>query len=146
MREPSLDEDQGSLKMSIVNCKVNFIRPQYNNLRDWMLDANNVYIGRAGIVFVTNPETGNMERFPKTGHVFQNPYIIGKHGTREEVLQKYNTYIQEKLNKNPELVKELLLLKNKNLGCWCYPEMCHGNILIELIQKYTLCKLDEIKL
>jgi hypothetical protein len=34
--------------MSIVNCKVANIRPQYSNLQMWMADKNNVYIGRAG--------------------------------------------------------------------------------------------------
>lgn len=44
--------------MSIINCKVEFIRPQYNNLQEWMNDENNIYIGRKGIVFI------NGVRFP----------------------------------------------------------------------------------
>ncbi len=24
-------------------------------------------------------------------------------------------------------------MKGKNLGCWCAPEPCHGNILLELL-------------
>ena len=43
--------------MSVVNVKVNCIRPKYNNLEEWMTDPNNVYIGRKGIVFI------NSERF-----------------------------------------------------------------------------------
>ena len=31
--------------------------------------------------------------------------------------------------------EELNKLKGKNLGCWCYPEKCHGDVLIELINK-----------
>jgi len=46
--------------MSVVNCKVKYIRPKYNNLKEWFDDyENNYYIGRAGIVFI------NKERFPK---------------------------------------------------------------------------------
>ena len=45
--------------MSVVNVKVKFIRPRYENLSEWMKDENNVYIGRAGIVFIEKV------RFPK---------------------------------------------------------------------------------
>ena len=118
--------------MSIVNCKVKFIRPKYNNLKEWIEDENNIYIARAGVIFI------NKERFPKKSSSFCNPYKIGNDGTREEVIIKYKYHIEEKLKKDNELVVELLKLKNKNLGCWCYPEPCHGNILLELIEKYDI--------
>ena len=35
-----------------VNVKVKYIRPFYNNLKEWMEDENNVYIGRKGVVFI----------------------------------------------------------------------------------------------
>ncbi len=123
--------------MSVVNCKVKYIRPQYNNLKEWMDDPNNVYIGRAGVVFVTNEETGNKERFPKFSSVFANPFKVGKDGTREEVIALYRDYTEEKLEKatEQELI-ELISMKGKNLGCWCHPEPCHGDVLLELIEKY----------
>lgn len=60
-----------------------------------------------------------------------NPFIIGKDGTREEVIEKYKNYI---LNK-PELLKDLPELKGKVLGCFCKPKDCHGDILVELIEE-----------
>jgi hypothetical protein len=117
--------------MSIVNCKVQYIRPAYNNLKDWMNDENNVYIGRKGVVFIEKI------RFPQYSSNFANPYKIGKDGTREEVLFKYENYIANKLENNESLVAELLSLKGKKLGCWCYPEMCHGHVLLKLIDKYS---------
>lgn len=116
--------------MSVVNCKVKYIRPKYNNLKEWMNDENNIYIGRKGVVFIDNI------RFPKNSSNFANPYKIGKDGTREEILLKYKNFIVNKLNNDKDLVVELLLLKGKNLGCWCFPKSCHGNILLELIDKY----------
>lgn len=113
--------------MSVVNCKVAYIRPKYNTLKEWMDDPQNVYIGRAGVVFV------DKERFPKHVSHFANPYKIGKHGTREQVLQKYRVYILEKLEKEPSLKKEFESIRGKNLGCWCHPEPCHGDILLELM-------------
>ncbi len=113
-----------------MNVKVKYIRPEYNNLCDWMDDINNEYIGRGGVVFV------DKQRFPKMASIWANPYKIGKDGDRESVLNKYRTYIQTKVKNDPLLVESLLKLKNKKLGCWCYPERCHGDILLELIEYF----------
>jgi len=122
--------------MSVVNCKVKYIRPKYNNLQEWMNDPDNVYIGRAGVVFIQNTDTNIKERFPKLQSPFANIFKIGKDSSREDVIKNYKNYIIKKLNKDPELKKLLLNLEGKNLGCWCYPEPCHGDILIELINEY----------
>lgn len=119
--------------MAVVNCKVKFIRPEYDNLKEWMEDNNNVYIGRKGVVFIKDKITEKKERFPKESSKFCNPFKVGKDGTREEVIEKYEKYIKEKIIVNNELKEELIKMKNKNLGCWCYPEKCHGDILINII-------------
>ena len=116
--------------MSVINCKVKFIRPKYNNLKEWIDDENNYYIGRAGVVFIDN------KRFPNVSSKFANPYKIGKDGTREDVINKYKTHIKEKLENDILLQNELISLKGKNLGCWCHPDKCHGDVLIELINEY----------
>lgn len=36
----------------VSNVKVKYIRPHYNNLKSWCENSNNIYIGRAGIVFI----------------------------------------------------------------------------------------------
>lgn len=71
----------------------------------------NVYIGRPSI--------------------WGNPYKIGIHGTREEVMQKYEAYLRN----SPELLKQLPSLKHKVLGCWCAPKPCHGNIILKLLKE-----------
>jgi hypothetical protein len=117
--------------MSVVNCKVKYIRPKYNNLKEWVEDKNNVYIARAGVVFV------DKVRFPKNSSKFANPYKIGKDGTRDEVIAKYKTYMLEKVESDSSLKEELLEMKGKTLGCWCKPDACHGDVLLELIEKYS---------
>jgi hypothetical protein len=113
---------------TIVTCvKVKNIRPQYQNLREWMDDSQNVYIGRKGIVFIDG------ERFPKKDSIWANPYKIGPDGTREEVLEKYRAYIIQRINLIPSLKNRLLDLRGKRLGCWCHSEACHGDILIEIM-------------
>ncbi len=114
---------------TIVNVKVGNIRPKYNNLKEWCEDPDNIYIGRRGIVFV------DKMRYPLNDSIWCNPYKIDKDGTRDEVINKYEVYIRNRLINNPELKEELKKLKNKNLGCWCYPEKCHGNVLMKIINE-----------
>jgi len=117
--------------MSVVNCRVKNIRPDYQNLKEWMRDDDNIYIGRAGVVFIDG------QRYPKRSSAFCNPYKIGAHGTRTSVLKKYRTYIKARLESEPDLVDELISMAGKNLGCWCAPEPCHGHILLRLIESYS---------
>jgi hypothetical protein len=60
-----------------------------------------------------------------------NPYVIGKDGSREEVIKKYEEYI---LN-SPELLAALPELEGKILGCWCAPKPCHGEVLLKLLER-----------
>lgn len=62
---------------------------------------------------------------------WSNPFVIGKDGTRQEVLAKYRKWIM----KQPNLLEDLHELKGKVLGCWCKPQACHGDILVELLEK-----------
>jgi len=117
---------------TVVNVKVKNIRPQYQNLNDWMADPNNVYIGRAGVVFIDGV------RCPNKASIWANPFKIDKDGTREECLTKYRGYMMARLMNEPGLIQKLLALQGHRLGCWCHPEPCHGNVLIDLINMYSL--------
>jgi hypothetical protein len=61
-----------------------------------------------------------------------NPFIIGKDGTREEVIAKYKDYLLS----NDELMARLHELEGKILGCWCHPLPCHADILVALANKH----------
>lgn len=117
--------------MSVENVKVEYIRKKgYKNLKEWINDENNIYIGRAGVVFIEK------QRYPKESSIFCNPYKIGKDGNRENVIKMYKNYILSKIDNSEEFKNKLLQLKGKNLGCWCYPEACHGDILLDIINQY----------
>lgn len=115
--------------MSVVNVKVKHIRPKYQNLKDWMNDPNNVYIGRNHIVFI------NGKRFPQKTSIFANPFKINRDGSRDVVIKKYEIYMRKRIQQHPETLVALLKLKGKNLGCWCFPEPCHGDVLLQLIEE-----------
>jgi hypothetical protein len=79
-------------------------------------DAYDVYIGRPGI--------------------WGNPFEIGVHGTRAEVIELYRQWVKTQ----PELLNRLDELEGKILGCWCSPQACHGEVFLELLEERRLNK------
>lgn len=65
-----------------------------------------------------------------------NPYEIGKHGTRDEVIEKYEVWLRKKL-RNKTFRAEFLKLKGKRLGCWCRPLACHGDVIVKLLNELS---------
>lgn len=57
-----------------------------------------------------------------------NPFVIGKDGTREEILALYRVWVETQDLPFAEL-------RGHTLGCWCAPLPCHGDILMELANK-----------
>ena len=68
-------------------------------------ECNDIYIGR--------------------GSKWGNPFKIGEHGNREQVIKLYEEYLN-----NSRLLEDLKQLKGKNLVCFCSPKSCHGDILL----------------
>lgn len=82
-----------------------------------------IYIGREN-------KTYGLEK-----SMWANDFIIGKDGSREEVIEKHRL----KINSQPELLKKLSELKDKILACWCEPdEECHGKTLKNLAESKYL--------
>lgn len=59
-----------------------------------------------------------------------NPFVIGKDGSRKQVIELYREYIMN----NRTLMEALPELKGKRLGCFCSPKACHGDVLKELVE------------
>lgn len=60
---------------------------------------------------------------------YGNPYVIGRDGSREQVVAKYREWLCEQ----PELVEAARLeLRGKDLVCWCAPFACHADVLLEI--------------
>jgi uncharacterized protein YeaO (DUF488 family) len=115
------------------------------NVKDKVLVENVVYIGR------TN-KTYNLSPSP-----LANPYVIGRDGDRDEVVEKYRQWlrlnVQRKLE-NPEhgnaAFKELKRLQLKardnelTLMCWCKSnEKCHGDIIINCLNWMEISHIGE---
>lgn len=122
----------------VVCVKVKDIRPRYSNLKEWMDDSDNVYIGRAGVVFIEETVDGvkKKKRYPSKPSIWCNPFKIKKDVSREQVVSEFRDYIEKKIQDEPIYLEELKKLKGKTLGCWCKPDLCHGDVLVEMIEKY----------
>lgn len=61
------------------------------------------------------------------GSVYGNPFVIGIHGSRTEVLKRFEKEILPELD-----VSDLV---GKDLVCYCVPKKCHGELIIRKIKK-----------
>jgi len=77
------------------------------------------------------------------GSPLGNPFVIGKHGTRKEVIEAYRGYLKENIdNDTPSIINALNDLaeaastdEGVNLICFCKPVSCHGDVIKEFIEE-----------
>ena len=55
------------------------------------------------------------------GSPLGNPFVIGRDGTRDEVCDKYDAWIDDQ----PQLLPLIASLKGRDLVCFCAPKRCH---------------------
>jgi len=87
-------------------------RIQRNRTRGWRMPKNAKYVGRPS--------------------KYSNPYKMTDGLARQEAVDRFNWWIKEKIEQDPEYLKELQAdLRGKNLACWCpIGQPCHANILL----------------
>lgn len=117
---------------SIVNVNKKSLAEQgFGNFLDWNNNSENIYIGRNMAFYVPGAKQS----------IWHNPFPIKnpdktyndntKRYALEESLQLYKEYLmnsQTLMNKLPEL-------DGKNLGCWCKPNRCHGDVIKEILEQ-----------
>ena len=94
--------------------------PKVWNMRDTDRPENSVYVGRG------------QHPMMKWG----NPFHIGKDGTRQEVVKKFEEYLLQS-----SLINDINELQDHDLVCWCAPKggieihdelICHAQVLLRL--------------
>jgi hypothetical protein len=60
-----------------------------------------------------------------------NPFVMGDDGDRDTVCNSYELFFQLKLSLHIR-IKEL---QGAVLGCWCYPNRCHGEYLVQQLEQ-----------
>lgn len=78
-------------------------------------------------VYVGRPTSwGNPFKLP---NFYRTQSKETKMALRKSVISQYRTYLDE----NPNLKEQArLLLKGKDLICWCAPLPCHADVLLEI--------------
>ena len=70
--------------------------------------------------------------------IWGNPFVIGVHGNRLEVIARYEEWIRGQ----PALLARLPELAGKVLACHCAsavnPKPCHGSVLLRLLKEQGL--------
>lgn len=101
--------------------------PKVLNKRTNVIPQDAIYVGRPS-------KWGNPwrigERHPADGHRL----------SREEVVEWYrNALPRMLLAKDDEgnIILNIQELKGKDLVCWCSPLLCHGDILLEVANRWT---------
>lgn len=101
-------------------------------------EAKPIHVKSIRMVATDGPRVYNKHHYNKNvvdavyigrGSKWGNPFVIGKDGTREEVIAKYKTWVQLQPGMVQAIKKEL---KGKNLLCFCKPAKCHGDWLLEV--------------
>ena len=82
----------------------------------WETQPNLVYIGRG------NSKEG-----------IQDSKWANKTPPNDDVTLEQSLEMYEKSIKDSPLAEQLGELRGKILGCWCFPNRCHGDILLKLI-------------
>jgi hypothetical protein len=77
---------------------------------------------------VVNIKSGERyDVFIGRGSRWGNPFIIGRDGTRSDVIRLYEQWLP-----SSGLLADIPSLKDKVLGCFCDPLPCHGDVLARL--------------
>jgi hypothetical protein len=89
---------------------------------------SDIFIWPAPLTRVVNLKEDDYEVRIDRKTKWGNPYVVGRDGTREECIAKYEEWIVTQ----DHLMSALHELKGKRLGCWCHPHTCHGDVLARL--------------
>jgi hypothetical protein len=101
-----------------------------------VVHIKNVSFGEETVVYIgrKNARTGWV------GSVLANPFVIGKDGSRDDVIEKYRKWLNAKCRENDvEIMTELKRIQKLDrralrLVCWCAPEPCHGDVIMNALR------------
>lgn len=62
-----------------------------------------------------------------------NPFEIGHHGCREEVIEKFKVYFYQRIHDDVQYLQAIMELRGKRIGCYCAPLPCHLDVIAEFL-------------
>ena len=82
---------------------------------------------------VVNCEFEGYDAYVGPTSFWENPYAIGRDGSRITVIKQYEAYIK----RTPRIWNKLPELRGLKLGCICAPNLCHAHVLAFHADEYT---------
>ena len=67
--------------------------------------------------------------------IYQNPYIIGVHGTQKQVVELFREYFRQRIHNDMIYLTAVGELKGKKLGCCHDSKPCHGDVYVEFLEQ-----------
>ena len=58
-----------------------------------------------------------------------NSYVVGRHGTRDQVIDMYRRDLWRRIRSGEVPLDELAAIAGMPLACWCHPKPCHAAVL-----------------
>ena len=133
------EENQGKLTHAIVARAVEATRPAY----EWsQSELDRKAVVEAGGTVVANMHqdadrallhwaktTGRFTRIDRNSE-WGNPFEMPADGDRDIVCDSFEIFFPRKFSLHNRLDE----LRGKVLGCWCYPQRCHGDYLAQKLE------------
>lgn len=133
------EENKGKLTEAIVTRAVEEVRPGY----EWSIsELERKAIAEAGGTVVANmhqdsdrallhwaKSTNRFTRIDRSSD-WGNPFEMPADGDRDTVCDSYEIFFPRKFSLHNRLDE----MRGKVLGCWCYPQRCHGDYLVSKVQ------------
>ena len=86
----------------------------------WCMDSQNVYVGRPS------------KNLPGVSGIWGNPHRLPLNPTEEDRINAVTAYKEYLTDPKNNLLGKLESLRVKNLGCYCMPDLCHAEAIIEV--------------
>ena len=103
----------------IVNVKKAELQKRgFSDFMAWNQVEGHVYIGRNMDFYVKGTKKSK----------WCNPFSVKKYGL-DECLRLYEAHVKENLMGSLDELRG-----KKELGCWCKPGRCHGDVLLKLLE------------
>jgi hypothetical protein len=67
------------------------------------------------------------------GSFWGNPFPITNTSDRATVIAKYRVHLHDQIKRGEVTITDLQELNNKTLGCFCKPQACHGDVIVEAV-------------
>lgn len=120
-----------------VCVKAAALRPEYDNLSEFLADPDNALVCRRGRIWITAAD-GTKKMFKWVGSPFANPFPVGSGDGRytlEVSLAKYRAHLERLLQDSATLRAFRRLAKKKKIGCFCNAgSPCHRDVIIDVLR------------